>query len=188
MSPVEYRYHLPDGRMIWLEARAVEHPGPTGARRIVGTTFDITQRKAIEQQVWRAANHDALTGLVNRTLFQKRLEDALHQTGDRRGQRVNLLLLDLDEFKRVNDTLGHDAGDALLHQAADRLRGLTREGDTVARLGGDEFAVIMPEASLNDAVVLAERIVAELARPFVFKDRLPTTRASVGIACLSRSP
>ena len=65
--------------MVWLEARAVEHAGPAGVRRIVGTTFDITQRKAIEQQVWRAANHDALTGLVNRTLFQKRLEDALHQ-------------------------------------------------------------------------------------------------------------
>jgi diguanylate cyclase (GGDEF)-like protein/PAS domain S-box-containing protein len=180
MSPVEYRYYPPDGQMVWLEARSTEHAGPGGVRRIVGTTFDITQRKAIEEQVWRAANHDALTGLVNRTLFQKRLEDALLDARD--GTRVNLLLVDLDEFKRVNDTLGHDAGDALLRQAADRLRALTCEGDTVARLGGDEFAVVMPQASLDEAVVLAERIVSELARPFVFNDRLPMTRASVGIA------
>ena len=180
MSPVEYRYYLSDGEMVWLEARSIEHVGPGGVRRIVGTTFDITARKAIEEQVWRAANHDALTGLVNRTLFQKRLEEALHAAGD--GARVNLLLVDLDDFKRVNDTLGHDAGDALLHQAADRLRALTRECDTVARLGGDEFAVVMPQASLDEAIVLAERIVSELARPFVFNDRLPMTRASVGIA------
>jgi diguanylate cyclase (GGDEF)-like protein len=181
MSPVEYRYCPPGGEMVWLEARSIEHVGPGGVRRIVGTTFDITERKAIEEQVWRAANHDALTGLVNRTLFQKRLDEAMRDAGD--GARVNLLLLDLDEFKRVNDTLGHDAGDALLHQAADRLRALTRDCDTVARLGGDEFAVVMPQASLDEAIVLAERIVAELARPFVFKDRLPTTRVSVGIAC-----
>jgi diguanylate cyclase (GGDEF)-like protein len=182
MFSAEYRYRVRDGGTIWLETRAIEHDGPSG-KRVVGTTFDITQRKAIEEQVWRSANHDALTGLVNRTLFQKRLEDALRDSAKKAGGRANLLLVDLDDFKRVNDTLGHDAGDALLHQAADRIRALTRDGDTVARLGGDEFAVIMCDASLDEAVVLGERIVAELARPFVFKDRLPMTRASLGIAC-----
>ena len=108
---------------------------------IVGNYRDITERKALEEQLAHQASHDSLTNLANRTLFQNRLEHALARA-QRHGVAVSILFLDLDDFKTINDTLGHSAGDAVLVAVADRLRARVRECDLAARLGGDEFAVL----------------------------------------------
>jgi diguanylate cyclase (GGDEF)-like protein len=125
------------------------------------------------------AFHDALTGLPNRALFQDRLEHALRQ----RGRTVGLLFVDLDHFKVVNDGLGHDAGDQLLCDVAQRLAGSLRDGDTLARLGGDEFTVLMSDiAGANDAVAVARRIESRLKPPFELPGQSVFVTASIGIA------
>ena len=123
---------------------------------MIGITFDITDRKVAENELWRLANHDALTGLANRVLFHERLTAAL-EAAETSGTSVSLLLLDLDDFKSVNDTLGHDAGDRLLGEAARRLTAKVRVTDTVARLGGDEFAIILVGADLDSGIRIRAR-------------------------------
>jgi diguanylate cyclase (GGDEF)-like protein/PAS domain S-box-containing protein len=182
MSTVEFRFIRPDGEVIWLEVRAVELIGRGGAKRVVGTTFDITSRKSIEETVWRAANHDSLTGLANRSLFQSQLDAAFCASDGQFGSSVSLLLIDLDDFKGINDTLGHEAGDVFLQEFARRLQALATAGETVARLGGDEFAMIVRDQPLADLLERAQGMLVELDRPFPFKDRLLTSRASIGIA------
>ncbi|NBJ12582.1 bifunctional diguanylate cyclase/phosphodiesterase [Microvirga arsenatis] len=174
----EFRYILPSGKVIWLGSRA-ELASPN---RLVGVTFDITERRVAEEEIWRTANHDSLTGLPNRGLFHQRLEQALADA-KRQQSRVNLLLIDLDDFKDVNDTLGHDAGDALLKETAARLSAMIRSCDTVARLGGDEFAILVLDPyTLQDAADLAGRLVARLREPFTYKKRVVSSRASIGVA------
>src|SRR5579883_177307 len=127
------------------------------------------------------AHHDALTGLPNRALFALELDRALARAA--RGELVALLYLDLDHFKRINDTFGHSVGDELLRQAANRLRGCVRETDIVARLGGDEFAILQTALSRpSDAATLAGRIVENLKSPFVLHDTPAVIGASIGIA------
>lgn len=175
---MEFQYQLPDGRTLWLASRG-ERAGPN---RVVGVSFDITDRKAAEEEVWRTANHDSLTGLPNRVLFQRRLEQAL-STARQRGTSVSLLLIDLDDFKDVNDTLGHDAGDTLLRETATRLSMMVREQDMVARLGGDEFSVLVLEPlTLSHAASLAESILKKLRQPFTYAGRMLVSRASIGVA------
>ncbi|MGO4572139.1 putative bifunctional diguanylate cyclase/phosphodiesterase [Microvirga sp. 2TAF3] len=153
-----------------------------GIPHIMSAVVDITERKAAEERSWRAASHDTLTDLPNRALFQSRLEQALVQA-ERNGTSISLILIDLDNFKSVNDTLGHDAGDALLRKAAERLRAIVRDCDTVARLGGDEFVLIVGEPLLlDDAEALAERILASLKQPISYKDDILSAQASIGIA------
>jgi diguanylate cyclase (GGDEF)-like protein/PAS domain S-box-containing protein len=174
----EFRYFLPTGRMMWLGARA-EKAGPDS---IVGVAFDITDRKAAEEEIWRTANHDPLTGLPNRALFQDRFEQAL-AGAKKNGTSVTLLLIDLDNFKDINDTLGHDAGDALLKEAATRLKTVIRECDTVARLGGDEFAVVLVEPlRLEHAARFADVVIEMLREPFVYEGRALVGGASIGVA------
>ncbi|MBB3019268.1 diguanylate cyclase (GGDEF)-like protein/PAS domain S-box-containing protein [Microvirga lupini] len=174
----EFRYILPSGKVLWFGSRA-ELASPD---RVVGVTFDITDRKAAEEEIWRAANHDSLTGLPNRGLFHRCLEQALSDAKIN-GTSVSLLLIDLDDFKDVNDTLGHDAGDALLQEAARRLAGLMRPSDIVARLGGDEFAVLLTDpATLDEATQFAERIIGTLREPFTYRRRTVSSRASIGVA------
>jgi diguanylate cyclase (GGDEF)-like protein/PAS domain S-box-containing protein len=178
----EIRYVRPDGQVVWLMARSVEIREGGRPTRLIGVTFDITDRKAAEEDLWRLANQDSLTGLPNRAMFHRRLEEALSGAQEH-GTSVSLLLIDLDGFKDVNDTLGHDAGDALLVETAKRLGEFAREGDTVARLGGDEFAVILVAPyDLTDAASLAEHIIAQLAAPFTYGDRIVPSRASAGVA------
>jgi diguanylate cyclase (GGDEF)-like protein/PAS domain S-box-containing protein len=175
---MEFQYVLPDGRSLWLASRA-QRAGPN---RVVGVTFDITDRKTAEEEIWRAANHDLLTGLPNRRLLQHRLEAAL-ENAKRQKTHVSLLLIDLDDFKDVNDSMGHDAGDALLTETAARLSEMMRDCDTVARLGGDEFAVIVVEPlKLSNALNLANSILKQIREPFVYEGRTILSRASIGLA------
>jgi diguanylate cyclase (GGDEF)-like protein/PAS domain S-box-containing protein len=148
-------------------------------RGLVLNYSDITERAQYEERLSQQAFHDALTGLPNRALFQDRLEHALRQ----RGQTVGLLFVDLDHFKVVNDSLGHDAGDQLLCDVAQRLAGCLRDGDTLARLGGDEFTVLMPDiADAQVAEAVASRIESRLEPPFELPGQSVFVTASIGIA------
>ncbi|PZU94535.1 MAG: GGDEF-domain containing protein [Chelatococcus sp.] len=150
-------------------------------RSFVAGVVDITERKATQRRTHWQATHDALTGLPNRRLFQDRLAQAL--SGGAESGRISMLLIDLDDFKSINDTLGHDAGDRLLVEAGQRL--LAEAGPTgfVARLGGDEFVVIATAVAGFGAVLAeAERILAALRRPFDQVGHPVSTRASIGIA------
>jgi diguanylate cyclase (GGDEF)-like protein len=135
----------------------------------------------LEEQLVHQALHDPLTGLANRVLFGDRLEHALAR-GQRPGATVAILLIDLDGFKDINDSLGHDAGDDLLTIAGMRLQGHARPGDTVARLGGDEFGVLLEDITAAEAVRSAELLLQGLAAPIVLRDRDLTPTASIGIA------
>ena len=177
-NSTEVRYRASDGREIWLALRAERK----GQDRLIGITFDISDRKATEEAIWQTANHDPLTGLANRALFQTRLEDAL-AIAEAEGKSVGLLLLDLDDFKDINDTLGHAAGDQLLIETASRLTRLVGDRGTVARVGGDEFAVVLVEhLGLPDIASCAEEIVAALRTTFNYQGRALSTKASIGVA------
>jgi diguanylate cyclase (GGDEF)-like protein/PAS domain S-box-containing protein len=140
---------------------------------------DITERALYQERLTRQAYQDTLTGLANRARFQERLEEALRQ----RDRTVGLLFVDLDRFKVINDSLGHDAGDQLLREVAERLTACLREGDTLARLGGDEFTVLLPDISGPEvAVAVAERIIGHLKAPFELPGHSVVVGASVGIA------
>ena len=134
--------------------------------------------EASRAQAQHLAFHDSLTSLPNRALFEDRLEVAIA----RRAAKVAVLMLDLDRFKAVNDTLGHQAGDALIREFGERLRALTREGDTIARLGGDEFAILIEQAELADIHRLAKRILADIRRPFELSGSQVYVGVSIGIA------
>jgi diguanylate cyclase (GGDEF)-like protein/PAS domain S-box-containing protein len=146
------------------------------------TTYeDITERRAAEARIAHMAQHDALTGLPNRVLFHETLENALALA--RRGHPVALHCLDLDQFKAVNDTLGHPVGDALLRQVAQRLQDGVRETDTVARLGGDEFAIVQTAIGTPlDAAALARRLNGLLEMPFTIDGHQIVIGTSIGIA------
>ena len=145
------------------------------------------QRSSAELETARAeahhrALHDPLTGLANRAGFQERLGQAIAALA--RGQSpIALLALDLDKFKQVNDTLGHESGDQLLQQVAQRLKPLLRENDTVARLGGDEFAIIQTGVkNVNDSKVLSDRIIAKVSEPYSLSGAQAKIGVSIGIA------
>lgn len=164
----------------WMSAvRIGEVDAPEG---FVATMTDITSRKQTEEKLRFRANHDALTGLPNRRLFEDRLQSAI-ASALRHGERFALMLVDLDRFKGVNDRFGHLAGDALLVEVGRRLQRCVRASDTVARLGGDEFAVILGEVGgREDAVEVAARICASMAEPFELGEGVAQIGASVGIA------
>ncbi len=152
-----------------------------GQRLFVAIGHDITERKLAAARIQHLAHHDALTGLPNRVLFHERLRQALAQ-GKRAGHRVALMFLDLDNFKVINDTLGHHVGDLLLKAVAKRLQRCVRETDTVARLGGDEFAVVLTNlADPADAGTVAEAIIASVADPFGLDEHEVLTSTSIGV-------
>ncbi len=142
----------------------------------------IEEKRRVEQQLAYMATHDALTGLPNRTLFNDRLDLALAHA--QRNQRyLAVMLLDLDHFKNVNDTLGHKAGDGLLQAVGDRLTNLLRTSDTVARIGGDEFMVLLPEITrARDAIQVARKLLQAVRKPVVLDDHELQITTSIGIA------
>jgi diguanylate cyclase (GGDEF)-like protein/PAS domain S-box-containing protein len=142
---------------------------------------DVTAQKQAAERMHYMAHHDTLTGLPNRHLFADRLDEALKRAA-RSGKRAALMFVDLDEFKAINDTMGHDAGDRVLKGIAERLLGCVRESDTVARLGGDEFVVILEELEdVENAGLVAQNILDTLAEPLVIGGRKCTVGASIGI-------
>ncbi|HEY6009205.1 MAG TPA: EAL domain-containing protein [Geobacteraceae bacterium] len=152
----------------------------------VGMGRDITDRKRAEDEIQQLAYYDTLTRLPNRALLYDRLSQAIAQAG-REGRHVGVLVLDLDRFKGVNDTLGHVAGDRLLDAVAQRLAGCTQDGDTVARIGGDEFVVVLSAFSHEDDIAMAaENILALLALPVPLDKQEIFTSASIGIAVYPR--
>lgn len=149
--------------------------------RRIALFSDITQRKTQEELIWNQANFDTLTGLPNRRMFREHLDIELARTAGS-GHRLALMFLDLDRFKEVNDTHGHDAGDTLLKTAAQRLRGCVRETDMVARLGGDEFTLILTGMdSLERLEAISHALLARLAEPFHLGKEIEYLSASIGI-------
>jgi diguanylate cyclase (GGDEF)-like protein/PAS domain S-box-containing protein len=172
------------GRVCW-GALTVSHAREKHDDRLIAMLQDISERKTLEAQLLHQAFHDPLTQLANRALFRDRLEHALARTARESG-RIAVMLLDLDNFKTVNDTLGHAAGDRMLEVVAARLRSATRGCDTVARLGGDEFAVLLEQMHASvGAEVVASRIVEALQHPLeISLGSEVAVGASVGIAVL----
>ena len=179
---IEYRLRTSDGRYLWVQDEARVVTDAYGSV-LQGYLLDVTARHEAEEQLRHQAFHDALTGLANRALFTNRVEHALVLRSQLARAEVAVLFLDLDDFKGVNDTLGHGAGDTLLRGVGVRLRDSLSPSYTVARLGGDEFAVLIEEvAGPASAVDAAERIVATLQKPFEIEGREVFVSASVGIA------
>jgi diguanylate cyclase (GGDEF)-like protein len=149
---------------------------------ILAWFYDITDRVEMEEKIRHLAYHDSLTDLPNRYLFEDRLNLAL-KFAQRNQRQLGVLFIDLDGFKAVNDTHGHDVGDLLLKAVSDRIKSLLRVSDTLSRVGGDEFIVLLPEiADSNDGVHVAEKLLAALAQTFEFEDYQLQVSASIGLA------
>jgi diguanylate cyclase (GGDEF)-like protein/PAS domain S-box-containing protein len=180
---IDVRLLRADDSVIHGEIVGVQLLDNPDVNGIVLTIRDVTGRRALEDQLRHQAFHDALTGLSNRALFLDRVEHALARIRRSDSPIPAVAFIDLDDFKLVNDSLGHGAGDELLRAVADRLRSCLRSGDTPARLGGDEFAVLLEDAPDIQAVVeVAERILDALHEPVALEGREVYARASIGIA------
>jgi diguanylate cyclase (GGDEF)-like protein len=179
---VRSKFRHPSGRII----SAVHAPLPGGGW--IGTHEDITSRELAAEKIQFAAHHDTLTGLANRTLFNAKLEEALTAAAHN-GIAGDLMLLDLDKFKPVNDSFGHDVGDELLKSVAQRLRECVRSSDLVARLGGDEFGIILTGTGSGNAgtAEIADRIVKKIGTPFTVLDNIISVGISVGISPITGS-
>jgi diguanylate cyclase (GGDEF)-like protein/PAS domain S-box-containing protein len=178
---MDYRLRTADGTYRWFRSRAAPRRGEDGTIvRWYGAVEDIHDRKLTEETLRWAAHHDDLTGLANRRLFRDRLQQALDGMSEA-NPATGLLVMDLDHLKQINDRFGHDAGDALLKEFAQRLRSIVRSTDTIARLGGDEFAVILPEiAEEGDVAAMADAILARMQEPLKRDGKLLDCRTSIG--------
>jgi len=178
----DFRARHADGSWRWLGATAKNLLAEPSVGGIVVNYHDITERRSLEEQLRYQAFHDSLSGLPNRALFMDRLEHALTRT--RRDPRpLAVLFLDLDDFKAVNDSLGHMCGDELLLRVAERLTRSLREADTAARMGGDEFAILLEDATEGSAPIqVAERILEALRSPFEVQGQDVRIHGSIGIA------
>jgi diguanylate cyclase (GGDEF)-like protein len=180
--PLEFRAPYRDGSWRDLEHVANNLLDDPAVRGVVITSRDVTERKVLEEQLRHQAFRDPLTGRPNRALFIDRLEHAL-ALAHRRGTKVAVLFIDLDNFKAINDSLGHKAGDQLLRVVAERLMDCVRPEDTAARLGGDEFTILVEGvASVGDVAPIAERIAEILQSPFDLEEQEVFATASTGIA------
>jgi diguanylate cyclase (GGDEF)-like protein/PAS domain S-box-containing protein len=177
---IVFRLLNQSGEWRHLEAHVTDLRGDKAIHGVVLNARDITERIELEAQLTHQAFHDNLTGLANRALFRDRLDQALARA-ERSDRSLAVLLVDLDGFKQVNDTLGHDAGDQLLQEVAQRFNSVVRTSDTVARFGGDEFALLLEEIADHEAVGLAQRLLERLAAPVAVAGREVVLGASVGI-------
>jgi diguanylate cyclase (GGDEF)-like protein/PAS domain S-box-containing protein len=171
-----------DGALTWISINTEPLLDEDGQVQMVVANFsDITRKKQSEELIWKQANFDSLTGLPNRRLFQDHLEQEMRKAS-RSGLPLALMFLDLDRFKDVNDTLGHDTGDLLLKEAAQRLSSCVRESDIVARLGGDEFTVVLGSLQdVTDVVRIAQGIQQKMTEPFALGIETIYISASIGI-------
>ncbi len=184
---IEFRVRHLNGDWRWFHSNAVPLKDETGeVLGLQGSGMDMTESKAAQEQIQNLAFSDPLTGLPNRRLLLDRLEQAL-STGARHLRQGALLFLDLDDFKTLNDTLGHDLGDLLLQQVAQRLLACVREGDTVARVGGDEFVLLLDDLSnsphevATHAETVGEEIIAALNKPYLLQGQAHHSTSSIGI-------
>ncbi len=179
----EHRVRCADGSWKWVLTRGmvISRDATGKPLRMIGTHTDISSRKSAEALVWQQANFDALTGLPNRRMLRKRLEDDM-KACIANGQRLVILFIDLDHFKEVNDTLGHDKGDMLLIEAGRRIRERLRDADIVARMGGDEFTVVLSDMADNGRTQrIAEGILGALSTVFQLDVDQVFVSASIGI-------
>lgn len=178
----EYRLVARDGRTVWVldDEEVIARDDEGRPRAVQGILLDLGDRKRLEEQLRHQALHDPLTGLPNRVLFTDRVTHALARRDA--GLDTAVLFLDLDDFKTVNDSLGHAAGDEILVKVAERLLAVLRREDTACRLGGDEFAVLLEDAAPEAAVAVAGRILAAFRPPFSVGGRELTLRGSIGVA------
>jgi diguanylate cyclase (GGDEF)-like protein/PAS domain S-box-containing protein len=181
-GPVEWRFRQSDGSWLHAEILATNLLRDTTVKGIVLNTRDVSERRRLEEQLTHQAFHDPLTGLANRALFRDRVSHAL-ALAQRRGSPVTVLFLDLDDFKKVNDSLGHSEGDRLLMAAAERFLACARSADTVARLGGDEFAILIEGADGQEG--LSDRLAAAMSHPFSLSGTQLRVTASIGVASAS---
>jgi diguanylate cyclase (GGDEF)-like protein/PAS domain S-box-containing protein len=180
----EYRMLARDGAEVWVRDEAYAMPDDTqsGRQMSQGLLIDTTDRKRLESKLIHDALHDPLTGLANRVLLRDHLERALARQGRSPGT-VALLFVDLDDFKRINDSFGHATGDQILGQVAERLVGAVRADDVVGRQSGDEFAVLLGRVNDDgEAIAAAERILRELRRPIQLGAHSIVVGGSIGIA------
>lgn len=178
----EIRNKRRDGSLYW-ESVSISPilDGDGNIRKYVAVKQEITEKKQLEEILHQKANFDALTGLPNRTLFEDRLLLALKKVA-RNTNNLAFIMLDLDHFKEVNDTLGHDAGDELLRQAANRMQLCVRDTDTVARIGGDEFAILLESITEQTPQEITQRLLAELNKPFLILGKNCQISGSIGVA------
>jgi len=182
LRSIEVRTSRADGSWGWIELRLTNLLGDPAVRSVVANYHDVSERKHFEQRLWQQAFHDPLTQLANRARFQERLATAVARSRRHR-EPAAVLILDLDGFKTINDSLGHAAGDELLVAVGQRLISAVREVDLVARLGGDEFALLLEGVQGQaDAVRVAERLLAALEQPLSAVGQERHVRASIGIA------
>ncbi len=184
----EKRYVHADGHTVWISVSATMIRDAEGKPlHMVSQMLDITEGKRFEQRLQHMADHDPLTGLMNRRRFEAALRDHVVQC-QRYGARGSLLVLDIDFFKSVNDTLGHTAGDALITAVARVLRGRLRESDTLARLGGDEFAVLLPRAGATAAAEVAGGLVAAVRERVTIPDDADRHPVTISVGVLAFAP
>ena len=172
-----------NGEIYWEDAYIAPVKQPSGeVTHFVAAKIDITDRKAMEEQVQRLAQYDPLTDLPNRRLFSDRLQQAL-ALAERDRTRLAVMFLDLDRFKPINDKYGHAMGDVVLKEVATRIQSSLRASDTLARIGGDEFVVLLPNvSSVRDVVGVAEKVREVLNQPFIVDGQVMSLSSSAGIA------
>jgi diguanylate cyclase (GGDEF)-like protein/PAS domain S-box-containing protein len=177
----DHRVRHRDLKWLYFEGTAMCIPDDGDINGVVISCHDVTERKRQEETIYRQANYDTLTGLPNRLMFADRLATALLR-GRREKHHVGLLFIDLDGFKKINDTLGHNAGDDLLKEVSARLSDCVRQDDTIARLGGDEFTVILPNIrGPHDTEVVAKKIIEQVREPIYLGENEVYISASIGI-------
>ncbi len=179
---MDYRLMPVGGKAIVVHQELEVKTSPTGTGVVLGTVQDLSRQRAAEEQIRKLAYFDALTGLASRSYFQQRVDDLI-KAARRRGERFALLFLDLDNFKDINDSLGHDVGDRLLNVVAQRLQSLLRDIDFASRLGGDEFCLLIDNISDEyDAAEVAQRCLSEVEQTIDLGEHRLRPRVSIGIA------
>lgn len=181
-ASTELRILRPDGEERWIIYRGTPVKNNMGhVINITGQIIDITERKMLEMKLKQLAFFDELTDLANRTLLERHLKKVLSRS-KRINQPLGVMFIDLDGFKQVNDTMGHETGDLLLKEVAVRLKDTVRDEDFIARLGGDEFIILFEETNKTDILEIADRILTNVSVPYLFGDKKPKVTPSIGVA------